>query len=181
MYAAVQRYRTELPTEVQEVTQAMEELIPHIRDTVTAYYVLEVGDGTFLSITICEEEAKVEAANRVTAEWLKHYLAARIVGQESVTGISLRVDDPIQGTLHVGISEPEYKRSLQLLSVPEVGELLGMGRSWVYQQIRSGEMPSVSLGGSVKVRRQDLEAYIQRRLRGGGETPPSGEAENNSP
>jgi len=176
MYAAVQRYRTELPTESQEASQAIEELVPYIRDTVIAYYVLEAGDGTFVSITICEDEAKVEASNRVTAEWLKHYLATTIVNQESVTELSLTVDDPIQGTLHVGISEPEYKRSLQLLSVPEVGELLGMGRSWVYQQIRSGEMPSVSLGGSVKVRRQDLEAYIHTRLR--GERPASGEGEN---
>jgi hypothetical protein len=34
-----------------------------------------------------------------------------------------------QGELYEGVSEPTYKRSLQLLSVPEVGELLGMGRS----------------------------------------------------
>jgi len=93
--------------ESQEITQAIEELIPYIRNTVIAYYVLEGGDGTFVSIAICKDEAKVEAANRVKAEWLKHYLAATIVDQESVTEISLTVDDPIQGTLHVGISEPE--------------------------------------------------------------------------
>jgi excisionase family DNA binding protein len=63
-------------------------------------------------------------------------------------------------------SEPVHKRSLQLLSVQEVGELLGMGRSWVYQQIKSGEIPSVQLRGSVKVKREDLEAYIQRHRRG---------------
>ena len=169
MYAAVQRYRTELHTESQEVRQVIEELVPYIRDKVIAYYVLEGGDGTFVSITICEDEAKVETTNRVTAEWLKHYLATTIVSQESVTGVSLMVDDPIQGTLHVGISEPTYKRSLQLLSVPEVGELLGMGRSWVYQQIKSGEMPSVHLGGSVKVMRVDLEEYIQKRRRYSGD------------
>jgi excisionase family DNA binding protein len=165
MYAAVQRYRTELPTDSQEVRQIIEKLVPYIRDTVIAYYVLEAGDGTFVSITICEDEAKVEASNRLTAEWLKHYLATTIVSQESVTELSLTVDDPIQGTLHVGISEPEYKRSLQLLSVPEAGELLGMGRSWVYQQIRSGEMPSVHLGGSVKVKREDLAQYIEKHRR----------------
>jgi len=32
-----------------------------------------------------------------------------------------------------------------LLSVQQVGELLGMGRSWVYQQIKRGEIPSVQL------------------------------------
>jgi|SRR5215208_5550634 len=165
MYAALQRYRTELPTESQEVKQAIEKLVPFIRDTVIAYYVLEAENGTFVSMAICEDEAKLEATNRVSAEWLKHYLAASIVGQESVPELSLTVDDPIQGALHVGISTPEYKRSLQLLSVPEVGELLGMGRSWVYQQIRSGEIPSVHLGGSVKVKRTDLEDYIEKHRR----------------
>jgi excisionase family DNA binding protein len=180
MYAAVQRYRTELPTDSQEVSQIIEELVPYIRDTVSAYYVIEVGDGTFVSIIICEDEAKVEASTRVTAEWLKHYLAARIIGEESVTELSLSVDDPIQGILHVGISEPEYKRSLQLLSVQEVGELLGMGRSWVYQQIRAGEIASVQLGGgSVKVRRQDLEEYIHKHLRPSA-VPPRGETEDAS-
>jgi excisionase family DNA binding protein len=40
-----------------------------------------------------------------------------------------------------------------------------MGRSWVYQQIRSGEIPSVQLGGSVKVKREDLEEYINSNRR----------------
>ncbi len=50
----------------------------------------------------------------------------------------------------------------RLLSVQEVSEQLGMGRSWVYNQIRSGELPSVQLGGTVKIKREDLEQYIQR-------------------
>ncbi len=50
----------------------------------------------------------------------------------------------------------------RLLSVQEVSEQLGMGRSWVYNQIRSGELPSVQLGGTVKIKHEDLEEYIQR-------------------
>ena len=50
----------------------------------------------------------------------------------------------------------------RLLSVQEVCKQLGMGRSWVYNQIRSGELPSVQLGGTVKIKREDLEQYIQR-------------------
>jgi len=50
----------------------------------------------------------------------------------------------------------------RLLSVQEVCEQLGMGRSWVYNQIRSGELPSVQLGGTVKIKHEDLEEYIQR-------------------
>jgi excisionase family DNA binding protein len=69
-------------------------------------------------------------------------------------------------SLHEEVSEPAYKRSLQLLSVAEVCELLGMGRSWVYQQIKSGQMPSVKLRGAVKVKREDLEEYINSNRRG---------------
>ena len=53
----------------------------------------------------------------------------------------------------------------RLLSVPEVSEELGMGRSWVYNQIKSGELPSVQLGGTVKIKREDLEEYIHKHRR----------------
>jgi excisionase family DNA binding protein len=127
--------------------------------------VLDAGDGAFATISICEDEQKVETTNRVTAEWLKQHLASSIVSQQEVPNLSLQIDDPLVGPLYEEVSEPVYKRSLQLLSVSEVGELLGMGRSWVYQQIRSGEIPSVQLGGSVKVKREDLEEYIENHRR----------------
>ena len=160
-YAAIRRYRTNEDVTFEEVRPALDSVVPLIRETVIAYYVLEAGDGAFATISICEDEQKVETTNRVTAEWLKQYLASSIVSQEEVPNLSLEVDDPLVGPLYEAVSEPVYKRSLQLLSVQEVGELLGMGRSWVYNQIKTGELPSVKLGGSVKVRREDLEAYIQ--------------------
>jgi excisionase family DNA binding protein len=48
----------------------------------------------------------------------------------------------------------------RLLSVQDVSEQLGMGRSWVYQRIKSGEIPSVQLGSIIKVKSEDLEEYI---------------------
>ena len=77
----------------------------------------------------------------------------------------MEVGETLKGALHEVVSEPVYKRSLQLLSVSEVRELLGMGRSWVYNQIKSGQLPSVQLGGSVKVKREDLEEYIETHRR----------------
>ncbi len=164
-YAAIRRYKTNDDVTFEMVRPALNSLVPLIRETVIAYYVLDAGEGTFATISICEDKDKLETTNRVTAEWLKQYLASSIVSQQEVQNISLQVDDPLQGPLYEEISEPVYKRSLQLLSVSEVGELLGMGRSWVYQQIKSGELPSVQLGGSVKVRREDLEEYIQSNRR----------------
>jgi len=60
---------------------------------------------------------------------------------------------------------PEHPHARQgagpLLSITEVCQELGMGKSWVYRRIQSGEIPSVRLGGTVKVRREDLEEYLE--------------------
>jgi excisionase family DNA binding protein len=164
--AAIRRYRTNGDVTLEAVQSALDSLLPLIQEKVNAYYVLNAGDGVVASITICEDKEKLEATNRVTAEWLKQYLASSIVSQEQVQNISsLEVGETLQGALYEALSEPVHKRSLQLLSVPEVGELLGMGRSWVYQQIKSGEIPSVQLRGAVKVKREDLEEYINTNRR----------------
>ena len=164
-YAAIRRYKTNAGVTFEEIRPAVDSLLPLIRERVTAYYVLDAGDGIVASISICEDKEKLDATNRVIAEWLKQYLASSIASQEEVPNITLEVGDILQGALYEVVSEPAHKRSLQLLSVQEVGELLGMGRSWVYQQIKSGEIPSVQLRGSVKVKRKDLEEYIQSHRR----------------
>jgi excisionase family DNA binding protein len=51
----------------------------------------------------------------------------------------------------------------QLYSIDEVCKALGMGKSWTYRRIKSGEIPSVKLGRSIKVRREDLEEYLESR------------------
>jgi excisionase family DNA binding protein len=56
---------------------------------------------------------------------------------------------------------PESARGLDLLSIPEVCQELGMGKSWVYKHIRSGEIPSIKLGHNIKVRRAVLEEYLK--------------------
>ena len=50
---------------------------------------------------------------------------------------------------------------LDLLSITGVCQELGMGKSWVYRRIQSGEIPSVKLGRNIKVRREDLEGYLE--------------------
>jgi excisionase family DNA binding protein len=164
--AAIRHYRTNGDVTLEALQSALDSLVPLIQEKVNAYYVLDAGDGVVASITICEDKEKLEATNTVTAEWLKQYLASSIASQEQVQNISsLEVGETLQGALYEAISEPVHKRSLQLLSVQEIGELLGMGRSWVYQQIKSREIPSVQLRGSVEVKREDLEEYIQSHRR----------------
>jgi excisionase family DNA binding protein len=56
----------------------------------------------------------------------------------------------------------QERGELQLLSVHEVCQRLGMGKSWVYRRLGSGEIPSVKLGRSIKIKREDLEAYLEQ-------------------
>jgi excisionase family DNA binding protein len=51
---------------------------------------------------------------------------------------------------------------LGLLSIEELCQELGMGKSWVYRRLRSGEIPSVKLGRSIKVKPEDLEEYLEK-------------------
>ncbi len=52
-------------------------------------------------------------------------------------------------------------RAPELLSMAEVCEALGMGKSWTYRRVKSGEIPSVKLGRSIKVKREDLDEYLE--------------------
>ncbi len=53
----------------------------------------------------------------------------------------------------------------ELLSLKEVCQELGMSKGWVYQRIRSGEIAHLKLGHNIKVRREDLQAYLQAQRR----------------
>jgi excisionase family DNA binding protein len=56
---------------------------------------------------------------------------------------------------------PKNREGLGLLSMSEVCQELGMGKSWVFNRIKSGEIPSVRLGHNIKVKREDLEEYLE--------------------
>ena len=49
-----------------------------------------------------------------------------------------------------------------LLTVREVAELLKVNRNYVYAAIKRGELKSVNIG-SIKVRKTDLEEYIESK------------------
>src|SRR4028119_2411909 len=70
-----------------------------------------------------------------------------------------------EGTLSEGRTAEQSAdgQVLQLLSIDEVCGALGMGKSWTYRKLKSGEIPSVKLGRSIKVKREDLEEYLESR------------------
>ena len=56
---------------------------------------------------------------------------------------------------------PQERKGLDLLSIPEVCQELGMGKSWVYRKLRSGEIPSIKLGSVNKVKRSSLDEFVE--------------------
>ena len=59
------------------------------------------------------------------------------------------------------VRQPQERRDQDLFSVMEVCHELGMSKTWVHHLIKSGEIPSIRLGNNIKVRRKDLEEYLE--------------------
>src|SRR5215212_2619555 len=57
--------------------------------------------------------------------------------------------------------EDQRGGGVELLSIPQLCQELGMGKSWIYRRLRSGDIPSVRLGRTIKVRRDELEEYLE--------------------
>jgi excisionase family DNA binding protein len=55
----------------------------------------------------------------------------------------------------------------RLLDAKEVAELLGVPVSWVYEQSRKGEIPTVTLGRYRRYRREAIETWIEEHERQG--------------
>lgn len=55
-----------------------------------------------------------------------------------------------------------------LLTIPETAEALGLSRSTVYNTLlHQSDFPVVRLGGSVRVNREKLQAWLDARTEGG--------------
>jgi excisionase family DNA binding protein len=91
---------------------------------------------------------------------LRQALRAHREALEELESALLEFEESISGEAQ---ERPQTRRRLELLSIPELCQELGMGKSWVYRRIRSGEIPSVKLGRSIKVKREDLEEYLESR------------------
>jgi excisionase family DNA binding protein len=91
---------------------------------------------------------------------LKQALQSNREALEELESALLEFEESINGEDH---ERPQARQSLNLLSIPELCQELGMGKSWVYRRLRSGEIPSVKLGRSIKVKREDLEGYLESR------------------
>ncbi len=60
----------------------------------------------------------------------------------------------------VGSGDQDDRGGL-LLDAQQVAELLGVPRSWVYEQSRTGGIPTVTLGRYRRYRRDAIEAWVR--------------------
>jgi prophage regulatory protein len=70
------------------------------------------------------------------------------------------------GALDTGGAETVPHRAAKILRLPDVLNLIGVSRSWLYKQIGTGDFPSpISLGSrSVGWLEAEIEAWIQERI-----------------
>ncbi len=88
---------------------------------------------------------------------LKQALQAHHQALEQLQSALLEFEESISEETALRPQEEEQRGGVQLISIPQLCEELGMGKSWVYRRLRSGEIPSVRLGRTIKVRRHELE------------------------
>ena len=60
-------------------------------------------------------------------------------------------------------SSPQTEETKRLLSAEELARELGVGRTTAYALLWSGAMPSMKIGHLRKVRREDVQAFIDAR------------------
>ena len=89
---------------------------------------------------------------------LKQALRTHREALEELESTLLEFEEAVNGEDQ---ARPLREEGLGLLAIPEVCQELGMGKSWVYRRLRSGEIPSVKLGRSIKVKRADLEEFLE--------------------
>jgi excisionase family DNA binding protein len=62
-----------------------------------------------------------------------------------------------------------------MLRVTEAADAIGVSRAKAYELIAAGELPSVRLGGSVRVPVVALQAWIERKLAAAVDAQPKSE------
>jgi excisionase family DNA binding protein len=56
-----------------------------------------------------------------------------------------------------------------LLTAEQVAQLLGVPKTWVYEQSRKGSIPTVTLGRYRRYRAEAIEAWVERLETGRGD------------
>ena len=58
------------------------------------------------------------------------------------------------------------EQKIRLLTIPQVQERLGLGRSSIYNLINAGELKAIKINKSVRIADTDVDKFIQSHLEG---------------
>ena len=115
-----------------------------------------------------EEVPRMNTTTTPTPQRLEQALESFVEDLEGFEGAVQRFEEALleleEGALEEGALEegaPVYQngQTPRLLSPSEVCQELEADRASVYRRLRSGEIPSLKLGRTLKVRQPDLEDY----------------------
>ena len=56
----------------------------------------------------------------------------------------------------------------EVMSPEDLADYLGLGRTYTYELLMSGAIPSFKLGRLRRIRRIDVDAYLEERVRSRG-------------
>src|ERR687889_691217 len=88
---------------------------------------------------------------------LKEALQVHHQAVEQLDSALLEFEQSISGEATLRPQEEQQRGGVQLLSIPQLCQELGMGKSWIYRRLRSGGGPRVKLGGAIQGRRDGVE------------------------
>ena len=105
------------------------------------------------------------AQNKTTLQQLRQTLNDLRQALEAVESALIEFEDQAlgEGDGEEGAHSFQSGKGFELLSIPEVCQELRMGKSWVYRKLKTGEIPSIKLGHNIKVKREDLEQYLESK------------------
>lgn len=52
----------------------------------------------------------------------------------------------------------------EMLTVPQIAQELAVSRMTVYRLVHDGELPALRIGRSIRIRRHDLNTYIEEAI-----------------
>ena len=103
--------------------------------------------------------------NKTSLQQLRQTLDDLRQALEAVESALIEFEDQAlgEGNGEEGAHSFQSGTGFELLSIPDVCQELRMGKSWVYRKLKSGEIPSIKLGHNIKIKREDLEQYLENQ------------------
>lgn len=185
MYAAIRRYQVSPNLSEEIIRLILEDFAPQVSSVegYISYNIVDEGNGKILTISVFQNRAGVLESSDLAVKWMGENLSKFI--SRSADATHLKVEEFIEGSYYgetaprptyEQVLQPEVKatspngstklsdtQGLQLFSVEDLCELLGVGKSWVYKRLKTGEIPSVKVGRAFRVRHEELEEYLEKQ------------------